>query len=76
MRRAKLFKNGSSQAVRLPQECRFEGTEVYVRRIGRAVVLLPIDGAWDGLRQSLDLFTSDFLEHRVQLEPGTRGAID
>ena len=29
---AKLFKNGSSQAVRLPAEFRFEGHEVYVRR--------------------------------------------
>ena len=29
---AKLFRNGRSQAVRLPAEYRFEGTEVYVRR--------------------------------------------
>jgi antitoxin VapB len=29
---AKLFKNGRSQAVRLPKEFRFEGTEVLVRR--------------------------------------------
>jgi antitoxin VapB len=29
---AKLFKNGRSQAVRLPAEFRFEGDEVYIRR--------------------------------------------
>jgi antitoxin VapB len=29
---AKLFKNGRSQAVRLPREFRFEGTEVAIRR--------------------------------------------
>jgi len=29
---AKLFMNGRSQAVRLPAEFRFEGTEVYIRR--------------------------------------------
>lgn len=29
---AKLFRNGSSQAVRLPAEFRFEGTEVYATR--------------------------------------------
>ncbi len=29
---AKLFKNGRSQAVRLPKEFRFEGTEVSIRR--------------------------------------------
>jgi antitoxin VapB len=29
---AKLFQNGRSQAVRLPAEYRFEGSEVYIRR--------------------------------------------
>jgi antitoxin VapB len=29
---AKLFKNGASQAVRLPAEFRFEGDEVYATR--------------------------------------------
>jgi antitoxin VapB len=29
---AKLFQNGRSQAVRLPSEYRFEGSEVFVRR--------------------------------------------
>lgn len=29
---AKLFKNGASQAVRLPAEFRFEGNEVYASR--------------------------------------------
>lgn len=32
MQTAKLFKNGRSQAVRLPAEFRFEGTEVLIRR--------------------------------------------
>src|SRR5260221_11724872 len=31
-RTAKLFRNGRSQAVRLPSEYRFEGSEVFVRR--------------------------------------------
>lgn len=43
--RAKLFQNGSSQAVRLPKECRFpkEQTEVLVRKEGRQVILEPVD---------------------------------
>lgn len=36
---AKLFTHGGSQAVRLPKEFRFEGTEVHVRRVGSEVVL-------------------------------------
>ena len=32
IRRARLFKNGSSQAVRLPAEFRFNTSEVYITR--------------------------------------------
>jgi antitoxin VapB len=39
---AKLFMHGRSQAVRLPKEFRFEGTEVRVRRVGKQVILEPM----------------------------------
>ena len=39
--RAKLFKHGGSQAVRLPKAFRFEGSEVNIRRSGEAVILEP-----------------------------------
>jgi antitoxin VapB len=38
---AKLFRNGRSQAVRLPKEFRFEGDEVRIRRVGNGVLLEP-----------------------------------
>jgi len=43
MKTAKLFKNGRSQAVRLPAEFRFEGDEVIIRRdsITGDVILSP-----------------------------------
>ena len=39
---AKLFKNGRSQAVRLPREFRFEGDAVRVRRVSEGVLLEPL----------------------------------
>jgi antitoxin VapB len=39
---AKLFRNGRSQAVRLPREFRFEGEEVRIRRVAEGVLLEPI----------------------------------
>jgi antitoxin VapB len=39
---AKLFRNGRSQAVRLPREYRFEGDRVRVRRVGEGVLLEPV----------------------------------
>jgi len=62
METAKLFKNGGSQAVRLPKDCRFEGTEVYVKRVGSAVILYPKDDPWALLRESLNEFPDDFME--------------
>jgi antitoxin VapB len=39
---AKLFRNGNSQAVRLPQEMRFKGDRVRVRKEGDTVILEPV----------------------------------
>lgn len=66
MKTAKLFKNGESQAVRLPKEFRFEGDEVLIKKAGNAVVLLPKKKSWDSLVDSLTQFTSDFMTDRGQ----------
>jgi antitoxin VapB len=50
---AKLFKNGSSQAVRLPKECRFEGDEVIVKRFGDMVILVPMRYRFEGMMAQL-----------------------
>ena len=43
MKRAKLFMNGRSQAVRLPKKFRFQGSEVIIRREGEPVILEPAE---------------------------------
>ncbi len=40
---AKLFTHGRSQAVRLPKEFRFKGTEVRVTKVGDKVILEPME---------------------------------
>ena len=67
MKTAKLFRNGRSQAVRLPKEFRFEGDEVYIKKTGNVVQLIPISGSWNSLFSSLDKFSSDFMEERQPL---------
>jgi antitoxin VapB len=63
---AKVFKNGASQAVRLPREFRFDADEVGIRRIGSAILLFPKDAAWDLMAQSLGRADEDFLTPRSQ----------
>jgi antitoxin VapB len=66
LKKAKLFRNGDSQAVRLPKEFRFEGSEVLIRRLGAGVVLLPVSQSWDTLVASLAKFPDDFMQSRDQ----------
>lgn len=66
MKKAKLFQNGQSQAVRLPKEFRFEGKEVYIKKVGDVTMLIPIEHGWDALIESLNEFSDDFMEKRDQ----------
>ena len=66
METGKLFMNGRSQAVRLPKGFRFEGEEVFIKRVGNAVVLLPVGGSWETLYESLGAFSEDFMVERGQ----------
>ncbi len=66
MQTAKIFLNGRSQAVRLPKDFRFAGNDVFIRKIGKIVILIPKDDPWASLANSLDQFTDDYMETRDQ----------
>jgi antitoxin VapB len=66
MTSAKLFRNGQSQAVRLPKEFALPGREVFVRHVGNAVLLVPTGDPWSGFAAALGQFTEDFMLERVQ----------
>jgi antitoxin VapB len=66
MQTAKIFINGRSQAVRLPKDFRFAGEDVYIKKVGKMVILFPKDDPWSSLINSLDQFTDDFMESREQ----------
>jgi antitoxin VapB len=65
---AKLFQNGSSQAVRLPREFRFDGDKVRIRRVGNGVMLEPLRDdpeAWLAELRSIAA-DPDFMKERNQ----------
>jgi antitoxin VapB len=70
---AKLFTNGRSQAVRLPKEFRFEGSEVHIRRDPKTgdVILSQRPNDWAGFLESLKgaNFPSDFLSPEERFMP-------
>ncbi len=59
---AKIFKSGNSQAVRIPKEFQFEGTEVEIQRRGDTLILRPKRRSWARFLESLEQFSDDFMK--------------
>ena len=58
---AKLFKNGSSQAVRLPKEYQFSTAEVYIRKEGDDIILSPRPRDWRSYFESAPAASDTFM---------------
>lgn len=67
--RAKIFYNGGSQAVRLPKSVRFpdDAREVVARRVGRKVILEPVDEWTTAFVEALGSWTEEI--ERPQSQP-------
>jgi len=73
---AKLFMNGRSQAVRLPRDYRFDGSEVYIRKDPETgeVIMSEKPPSWDGffeLRDKTDV-PDEFMKDRHNEPPQDR----
>lgn len=61
MKTAKVFKQGNSQAVRLPKEFRFQESEIFIRKQGDAILLIPKKATrWQHLKSCIGKFKGDF----------------
>lgn len=70
---AKLFRNGRSQAVRLPARFRFEGAgEVFVSKVGDKVVLSAKPSSWDDFFDAKPGGAEGFLRRRDDRPPQKR----
>lgn len=76
LRTAKLFRNGRSQAVRLPMDYRFEGSEVYIRRDPASgdVILSRRPESWQDFFELMKTIPvpQDFLADRKDAPPQKR----
>ena len=73
---AKLFRNGRSQAVRLPADLRFEGAQVYIRRdeVTGDVILSRRPESWHDFFELIKTVAvpKDFLGDRKDAPPQER----
>lgn len=67
MKTAKIFKDGQSQAVQLPKEFKVDGDEVYIKRVGKSIVLIPMKtNLWESMQRGIEQFSDDFMSERSQ----------
>jgi antitoxin VapB len=63
---AKVFKNGRSQAIRLPKEFRVASSDVYLKRTREGFLVIPRD-PWELFFEGVEELSEDFMsEGRVQ----------
>lgn len=66
MEKTKIFKSGNSFAVRLPKNYRLEEDEVFISKVGDAILLMPVKKGWTSMFNSLSKFSDDYLVKRKQ----------
>ena len=70
---ASLFKNGNSQAVRLPVGFRLPGKRVIIEKTDDGILIRPLPESWEDFFQGLESFSSDFELIRDMRPPEERG---
>jgi antitoxin VapB len=62
-RKAKLFMNNRSQAVRLPKDFQFNTQEVFIRKEGADVILSPRPSDWSSYLAEAPVASPSFMEN-------------
>ena len=61
----RVFQNGNSQAIRIPQEMKTDKRVFCINKIGDTFVAYPVDDPWAAARQVVGTFPADFMENRA-----------
>ncbi len=62
----RVFQNGNSQAIRIPQELRTDKKDYLINKIGEVYVIYPKDDPWAASRNIVGTFPEDFMSDRNQ----------
>ncbi|MBQ6257244.1 MAG: AbrB/MazE/SpoVT family DNA-binding domain-containing protein [Clostridia bacterium] len=62
----RVFQNGNSQALRIPQEMRTDKKDYFIRKVGDMFIAYPVDDPWAPVRPLVGAFPKDFMIDREQ----------
>jgi len=68
--------NEGSQAIRIPDDFKINDDKVYIKKVGNALYIIPFYNPWQNVFDSLENFTSDFMEDRNQPSEQARESFD
>lgn len=63
MHTAKVFRNGRSQAIRLPKEFRVDGDEVYLKKTPEGFLVIPRD-PWEIFFEGISELSDDYMAYK------------
>lgn len=64
------------QEISIPKDFRIDDNKAYIKKVGNVLYIIPYHNPWDSMINSLDQFTSDFMEERSQPEQQERESFD
>ena len=62
----RVFQNGNSQAIRIPQDLRTDKKDYCINKIGDIFIAYPVEDPWAPVRQVIGTFSEDFMSSREQ----------
>lgn len=68
----KIQNQQDGQTITIPKILKIEDSKVYIKKVGNTLFIIPFHNPWQNLIDSLDFFTSDFMEQREQPEQQSR----
>lgn len=66
MATTKVFRNGNSQAIRIPSEMHTDKQNYIIRKIGETFIAYPADDPWYPLRRVIGSFSDEYMFEREQ----------
>lgn len=64
------------QALIIPENLKINDDKVYIKQFGNVLYIIPFHNPWQVLIDSLENFTSDFMENREQYSNEKRESVE
>ena len=68
METIRITNSNNGQNILLPPKYKLKGKEVFIKKIGEDIIIFTKKGGWNSLSSSLDKFSEDFMQSRIQLD--------